>query len=298
LQDQLALETRSRSLNPKWFEGMLKHGIIILLFTVLSIPGIAQDFLSWKLNDRYFTAQLGAGFASYRGELKHNGSIQNEVSNVSLGLEARLLPKIGMRFEVGRYSIRGHDKHAEDSSFALQRNLSFNSINYEATVQGVFFLKKYAKNYTKRPKCEPYLLAGIGGTFISPTAKLNDEIFNLYELRTESTEYSRFTMIIPVGIGLKWRINPFINLGTEINYRFTFSDYLDDVSGQFPQTYPNNNTQLLSNRKNEIPVVNQEAFDQLIAGQTRGNSSDNDAYLFLNFKLEWYFPPNLFKRDN
>ena len=26
LQDQLALETRSRSLNPKWFEGMLRHG--------------------------------------------------------------------------------------------------------------------------------------------------------------------------------------------------------------------------------------------------------------------------------
>ena len=26
LKDQVALETRSRALNPKWFEGMLKHG--------------------------------------------------------------------------------------------------------------------------------------------------------------------------------------------------------------------------------------------------------------------------------
>ena len=26
LREQIALETRSRSLNPKWFEGMLKHG--------------------------------------------------------------------------------------------------------------------------------------------------------------------------------------------------------------------------------------------------------------------------------
>jgi magnesium chelatase subunit H len=26
LKDQVALETRSRSLNPKWFEGLLKHG--------------------------------------------------------------------------------------------------------------------------------------------------------------------------------------------------------------------------------------------------------------------------------
>jgi magnesium chelatase subunit H len=26
LQDQVALETRTRTLNPKWYEGMLKHG--------------------------------------------------------------------------------------------------------------------------------------------------------------------------------------------------------------------------------------------------------------------------------
>ena len=26
LKDQVALETRARSLNPKWFEGLLKHG--------------------------------------------------------------------------------------------------------------------------------------------------------------------------------------------------------------------------------------------------------------------------------
>ncbi len=255
---------------------------------------MGQNFLSWQLNDRYFTGQLGVGFASYRGELKHNGSIQNEISNLSLGVEARLLPKIGLRFELGRYSIRGNDRHAVDSSFALQRNLSFNSINYEASIQGIFFLKKYAKNYTKRPKCDPYLLLGVGATYISPTTTLGDETYNLYEMGTENEDYSRITLIIPAGAGLKWKVNPFINISSEITYRYTFSDHLDDVSGSYPNTYPDVTTELLSNRKDEIPLVNQNAYDQLVGGAPRGDASDKDGYLFLNFKLEWYLPPNLF----
>ncbi|MFY0608505.1 MAG: outer membrane beta-barrel protein [Cyclobacteriaceae bacterium] len=275
---------------------MFKQVVLGVLLSIVSSFAFAQNFLSWQLNDRYFTTQVGAGFASYRGELKHNGSIQNEISNLSLGVEARLLPKIGVRFEVGRYNIRGHDKHAPDSSFAKQRNLSFKSANYEASIQGIFFLNKYAANYTKRPKCDPYLLLGIGGTYISPTTTLGGEKYNLFDTKTESTDYNRLTLIIPAGAGLKWKINPFTNLSTEITYRYTFSDFLDDVSGDFPESYPDITTELLSNRKDEIPMVNQAAYDQLIPGSPRGDDNNKDAYLFLNFKLEWYFPPDLFAK--
>jgi hypothetical protein len=275
---------------------MSKQVFIYFLLSVLCIHAYSQNFLSWQLNDRYFMAQAGAGFASYRGELKHNGSIQNEISNLSLGIEARLLPKIGIRAELGRYSLRGNDRHAIDSSFAQQRNLSFSSVNYEASIQGIFFLKKYAKNYTKRAKCDPYLLAGIGGTYFSPQAELAGQKYNLYELSTEDKDYSRFALIIPVGAGLKWKINPFVNLATEITYRFTFTDYLDDVSGNYPASYPDITTELLSNRKDEIPVVNQAAYDLLTNGNPRGDSSNKDAYLFLNFKVEFYLPPGLFSK--
>ena len=32
---------------------------------------------------------------------------------------------------------------------------------------------------------------------------------------------------IPVGIGLKWKVMPRLNVGCELSYRFTFSDNLD-----------------------------------------------------------------------
>lgn len=254
----------------------------------------AQDFLSWQMNDRYFSGQVGFGFASYRGELKHNGSIQNEISNLSVGLEARLWSKVAARFELGRYGIRGNDKHAPDSSYAQQRNLSFTSANYEASLQAVFFMKKYKGDYYKRHRLDPYLFLGVGGTFISPKAKLGSTYYNLYDIKTEDESYSRFTAIIPFGAGLKWRITPFLNFNTEITYRYTFSDHLDDVSGNYPLSYPDLTTDLLSNRKDEVGVINENAYNQLVPGAARGDSSNKDSYLFLNFKFELFLPPGIF----
>ena len=44
LQEQVALETRSRSLNPKWFEGMLKHGYE----GVRHIEGHVTNTMGWS----------------------------------------------------------------------------------------------------------------------------------------------------------------------------------------------------------------------------------------------------------
>lgn len=275
---------------------MIKKIFILSFFLCASVAVLAQDFLSWKLNDRYFTAQAGLGFASYRGELQHTGKVQSEVSNLSLGLEARLLSKIGLRAELGYYSIRGNDTHAADSSYEKQRNLSFEARNWELSLQGIFYMRKYHDVYYKRWQLDPYLMAGVGVTLISPTASFAEQQIKLFDLETEGVDYSRITAIIPLGAGLKFRVNPFLNFITEITYRFTFSDYLDDVSTRYPSTYPDLTTELLSNRKNEIEVINEDAYDNLlIPGGPRGDSSNKDAYLFLNFKLEFYLPPGFLR---
>lgn len=277
---------------------MLKNAILagILLVCLQSVSG--QNFLSWKLNDRYFSAQAGIGFSAYLGELQHTNSFQNEISNLNLALEARLLSKVSARVELSRYVLSGDDKNAPDSSYARQRNLSFRSANWELSVMGVFYMREYRGEYHKRWPIDPYLLAGFGTTFISPTAKISGQEYPLYQYTTEATDYSRFTMVFPVGAGLKLRINPFLNLVAECTYRFTLSDYLDDVSGSYPANFNQLDvtTQLLSNRKDELEgVVNQQAYDELlIPGGPRGDSSNKDGYLLLNLKLELFLPPQLF----
>lgn len=277
---------------------MTKQFIVIIAVLTASLSTKGQDFLSWKLNDRYFTAQAGLGFASYRGELQHTGKVQSEVSNLSIGLEARLWSKVSVRAELGRYSIRGRDTHAPDSTYEKQRNLSFESNNWELSLQGIFFMRKYHEVYHKRWQLDPYLMAGVGTTLLSPTTTIFDQKVYLYDLKTEGTDYSRFTLIVPVGAGLKFRVNPFLNFITEITYRFTFSDYLDDVSTRYPLTYPDLLTELASNRKDEVPVINEDAYDNLLVpGGPRGDSADKDAYFFLNFKMEFYLPPGFLRGE-
>lgn len=271
----------------------------VFLICCCSGAASAQNFLSWQMNDRYFSAQLCTGFSAYRGELKHNASVQGEISNLSLGLEARLLSRWGARIEAGRYSIRGHDKHAPDSSAARQRNLSFTSANWEISLQGIFYLRKYAGDYYKRWPVDPYLMLGIGGTFISPVATLDSVSYKLYNYQTEDKSYSRLVAVIPVGAGVKFRINTFLNFNAEVTYRYAFSDFLDDVSGAYPENYPDAITGQLSNRKDEIGIVNQEAYEnRLIPGGERGDPTDRDAYLFINFKLEAFLPTGMFRGGN
>ena len=67
-----------------------------------------------------------------------------------------------------------------------------------------------------------------------------------YELQPLSTEgqglpeypgtkpYSRFQLTIPVIGGIKYAINDMINVFLEFGPRITFTDYLDDVSTNYP----------------------------------------------------------------
>lgn len=262
---------------------------IVLITLVYQIQ--AQNFLSWKYSDRYFSAALGSGNTMYIGELNSTNRIQQDLSHVSLGLEARLWSKVAARTELVYYQLRGNDRFAEDSTFQEQRNLSFRSNNLEFSIQGVFYMRKYRGDYYRRWAVDPYIAVGAGFTTFNPKTEYQGQFVELRPLQTENVSYSTVTMIIPAAAGLKLKINEFINLNFEIMYRYTFTDYLDDVSGTYP-TEPLSGplAEALSNRKDEIPIVNAEAYDALVPGNPRGDSSDNDQYLFLSIKIEFYLP--------
>ncbi len=190
------------------------------------------------------------------------------------------------------YKINGADFLAPDSSFNRQRNLSFESWNFESSLQGVYYFKDYGGDFFRRWKTDPYISAGIGFTTYNPKAELNGKEYKLRDFRTEGTSYGKVALVIPAAAGLKLRINEFINFNVEVAFRYTFTDYLDDVSTVYPQGTADNLASALSNRKDEIPVINTEAYDQLVAGGPRGNPDNNDHYGFINFKLEIFLPNN------
>ncbi len=273
----------------------LMKWLCMVLFMISSLISFSQDFKSWKYLDRYYTLQIGTGKNIYFGELKHNYKLQEGLSHVSLGLEARLTSRLAARSELYGFILNGNDNKAADSTFARQRNLSFQSVNAELSLQAVFFFKKYNGDYYRRDPFDPYLAGGIAMTYFQPKAKLMGKEYGLRALRTEGVTYMPITMAFPIALGVKLRLNEFINFNVEASYRVTLSDYLDDVSVTYATADADSERAALINRTAEVGIINQQAFDQMVAGGPRGDPKNNDHYFFLSFKVEFFLPPGFLR---
>lgn len=276
---------------------MNKKIIIILLSVGTSCLTEAQSFFSWQQNDRYFSIYLGTGVTGYIGELTNKRPLVNNPSHFNFGLESRLYTKISTRIQITRYKINGSDSNAPDSSANRQRNLSFTSTNWEFVLQGVYYFHKYSGKYHTRKQYEPYLAFGAGITTFNPKTKFKGISYKLRDFKTEGIAYRKFTYILPLNFGVKAKLNEFINLTVDLGFRFTFTDYLDDVSGYFIQHPEPSISASLANRSNEISIVNQKAFDGYMPGGQRGNNNKYDTYFLINFYIECYLPRDLFKRN-
>ena len=127
----------------------MKYTISILLITI-TMMAQGQNFLSWKFNDRYFSLSVGTGSATYFGELNYDNKINKNFSQLNIGMEARLLNRLGARFEATYFAVEGNDGLAPDSSFQRQRNLSFNSRNFQVQLNTIHYIKKYQVDYYRR----------------------------------------------------------------------------------------------------------------------------------------------------
>jgi hypothetical protein len=83
-----------------------------------------------------------------------------------------------------------------------------------------------------------YGTLGVGLIYFNPTGKhLDGKFYPLQPLGTEGQglpggpeKYSRTSIVIPFGGGVRYTINPRLNVSMDLIIRKTFTDYLDDVS--------------------------------------------------------------------
>ncbi len=99
----------------------------------------------------------------------------------------------------------------------------------------------------------------------------------LAPLDTEGVEYSKNILNFPVGLGLKFRLGDRFNLNLEAMAKYTNTDYLDDVSGNYPESYFSTTQEYASNPSG-------------ISREMRGSDSDlNDIYGYVNLSLNYNF---------
>ncbi len=256
----------------------------------------------------------GLGGSNFLGELGGanqigtNGLKDLEISltnpNFTFGYRYIATPMWAFRASFTQGWVSGND--AKTSEFFRQnRNLNFRSPITELTALVEFYplrertqhLYRMKGTKKKRPLLlSPYITTGIGVFRFNPKGKYQGTWYNLRDLKTEGqglpggpAPYSRISVSIPIGVGIKYALSKEWSIGFEIMGRKTFTDYIDDVSTVYydPAALAavNPMSPMLAN-----PSLNPVAYDFVTnPGQQRGDPSDNDAYLFAIFSVHYRF---------
>jgi hypothetical protein len=267
---------------------MMKRLLILsVVFSSVCHIASSQSFYTVR-RDRSLILIVGANTSTYYGDLKDNNDLLDVRPSLTLGALYYVSKRIGIRSEFSWVTLSGSDANSDDEGKIL-RNLSFTSANYEFNAVGVINLIPQGGRFYQRPQVNVYAFGGVGGLYFNPKAKLDGQKYALQPLQTEGVEYSRLALILPYGLGVKYKATPFFNIALEAGWRKTFTDYIDDVSTKFldNSTIADPIAKQLADRRPEIGLPVKEA------GAKRGEPTNDDAYMLFSVKAEYYLPYQL-----
>lgn len=230
------------------------------------------------------------GAAHYFGDLNNRGAVDRPKPAVGLFVRKQVGNYVAVRFSAN-YAELGYSDRYSSVEFNRRRNLSFNTDVFEMALQGDFNFYRF-EPFSDRYFFTPYVTMGVGAFNFNPYAYLRGEKHYLRPLGTEGQGsaayperlfYRNMSACFPVGMGIKYNILRNVNFTVEAVYRFTRTDYLDDVSSTYagPGAFPPNPDGrpslafLLQDRSGDtgIPIGD--------AGRQRGFSAQRDQYFFL-----------------
>jgi hypothetical protein len=224
---------------------------------------------------------MNLGGTQYVGDLYEIGDELYPGLTAGFGIRQRIAPMFSLRGDLTFYNIKGDDRRTTNFG-RNNRNLSFKADNFEAALMGVFHVFPHY-SYKQRPGFNLYFFGGVGLTTNNPKAKYNGDWYKLRPIQTEGINYDGIVRIIPLGTGLAYKLNEKFDFGFEVAYRIVDTDFLDDVSTTYRPV------------DSFSDPVHRELSDRRTTGrgnysEIRGNSTRNDSYWMVNFKLEYYLP--------
>ncbi|MBX9852835.1 MAG: hypothetical protein K2X86_13910 [Cytophagaceae bacterium] len=217
--------------------------LVLLIVFVFLFKGIAtaQGGSSFKKH-RYHSIGFSVNAMNYVGELDPGPSflspgIKFTRPNFGVTYLKRLQPRYSLRANVSWGRLKGDDY--QNASFndkdinRKMRNLSFRSSILEIKVDVVVDLWENRGRHTKRPDYTPYAFLGIAYFHHNPKTLYQGSWVALQPLKTEGKSYSLNQVAFPMGLGFRYKLGKQWDLAFEMGWRFTLTDYLDDVSKSY-----------------------------------------------------------------
>ncbi len=220
------------------------------------------------------------GLAHYFGDLNPDFSITDPGLAIGFKMRRNFNERVSVGGGVDYARISGTDADS-NNQFQLDRNLNFRSnvFDFNTSIEFNFFPYLHGSDdqyYT------PYIFTGFSILSYNPVADFQGESHPLRELMTEGVDYGLATATWFYGMGFKWDYNRDWSFNINLSGRNSASDYIDDVSGLYPDSAPPSAI--------GAALSNPSTVDGFGApGTQRGNSEANDKVFFLSIGLMRYF---------
>jgi hypothetical protein len=234
-----------------------------------------------------------AGGSGYMGDL--NPVKPYKVTDFAYGgiVKRNLDGYWALKLNLMHGKIAADDANSSNPS-QRERNINFYSPITEISFQTEFNFFNYFPgslpgNGTR--KGTPFLFTGVGGVFFNPKTLYKGTEYTLHDYATEgprdlSERYKKVAITVPYGVGYKYNVSGNWNLISEIGYRTAFTDYLDDVSGKYPDyliDYPSKiGLDAELSDPSVVPAIGRAGFQ-------RGDFRKRDTYMFLGLSLTYTF---------
>ncbi|MBV7528966.1 DUF6089 family protein [Chitinophaga sp. sic0106] len=247
-----------------------------------------------------YVGELGVsiGTAHYFGDLNTRRALNAMKPSVGIYYRKYFNDYVGVRAH-GRYMQLGYSDVYNDNEFQRRRNLSFNTDLFELAFQGDFNFFRFEPGSLDR-RFSPYFTGGISVFRYNPYAYLDGQKYFLQPLHTEGQgtsvyperkPYSLLSYAWLIGGGFKYNISRKVNVAIEAVYRYTETDYLDDVSttyagaSAFPPGF-NGQPSVAYQLQDRSGAVG----DPLgVKGFQRGNSRDKDQFITIELSISILF---------
>ncbi len=288
---------------------------------------------------------------NYYGDLSPTPKrVSTDISFTRPALGLSLMHRFGPRYSfIAQFmygTLSGGDSKSADFTdkengvYRYQRNLSFRNRIKELSLVAYFDLYENDATYLSRVQWTPYAFVGAVGFLHNPQAQAPTtdlqgtalpEAGKWVDLRPLGTEgqystleptdinsgikpYSKLQVAIPIGVGARFRLNDVMDLSAEIGFRYTFTDYLDDVSKNYVDlgVLKSPLAQAMSYRGNELPASQIPTLQSYVGrdGKTyntiagygqeyrdnlRGSKDNKDIYMVTTIRVTYILGATLHK---
>ncbi len=210
---------------------------LLLLFAIL----LSNDFVfSQGFNDRYkYTSyEIGLSNAYFLGNDLPFKTNRVASPGLSLSIMTRQRARITNGFKLTM-------NYPTSRSFGRKDSLSdYSFIYYQTRVTKYEFylmidLIEHRGKYQKRPDWIPYIYTGIGWMKMKQKMRYGfDDKVTVASLTNQ--RYDKRSMVLPIGLGLRYKLSKQTDLSLEVIYNYTFTNQLDlDYLHQFTSSKRN-----------------------------------------------------------